>query len=101
MLGSGQASTVSLKFSRLKIFAVFAGCTLTTKILSRENFSIILYWYTYACAIICGHGHLSSHKLLLLALSENRVLLVLGLGSNFNVVSSYYVSVAVLQVSRR
>ena len=89
----------SLKFSRLKIFAVFAGCTLTTKILSHEKFSI--YWYTYACAIICGHGYLSSHKLLLLALSENRVLLVLGLGSNFNVVSSYYVSVAVLQVSRR
>ena len=44
----------SLKFSRLKIFAVFAGCILTTKILSREKFS------TYACAIICGRGHLSA-----------------------------------------
>ena len=36
----------SLKFSRLKIFVVFAGCTLTTKILSREKFNTsILYVY--------------------------------------------------------
>ena len=28
-----------LQFSRLKIFAVFAGCILTTKILSHEKFS--------------------------------------------------------------
>ena len=61
----------SLKFSRLKNFAVFAGCTLTTKILSREKFSTGIR--TYACAIICGRGHLSLHKLLilLLALSES------------------------------
>ena len=59
----------SLKFSRLKNFAVFAGCTFTTKILSREKFSTGIR--TYACAIICGRGRLSSHKLLLLALSES------------------------------
>ena len=29
----------SLQFSRLKFFAIFAGCTLTTKILSHEKFS--------------------------------------------------------------
>ena len=38
----------SLKFSRLKIFAVFAGCTLTTKILSREIFSTCIRIRTHA-----------------------------------------------------
>ena len=41
----------SLKFSRLKIFAVFAGYDCTTKILSRE-------FFTHECKYIYGRGHL-------------------------------------------
>ena len=48
----------SLKFSKFKIFAVFAGCTLTTKILSREK--VITCMYTYTCAISFVRGLLSA-----------------------------------------
>ena len=49
----------SLKFSRLKNFAVFAGCTLTTKILSRKKFStgIRIHALKFVGVAICPHAN--------------------------------------------